>query len=97
MIESNLHVALAQVVEYYPVSDGDLVSKADKVTLAQAGFIWRKTGNGKSNVSDGERLGGWCPTEEGLAVYEEIMAAVPNHKRDRARQERRERVMKDLK
>jgi hypothetical protein len=38
----------------------------------EKGLIKAKEGHGISGTSDGERLGGWVPTEEGLAIYADV-------------------------
>lgn len=61
---------LKNICEAYPVFSGNLMCKATKADLLDMGLIYAKQGHGISNTSDGERIGGYCPTELGLQVYQ---------------------------
>lgn len=60
---------LVNICQCYPVWSGDLISKDSRTKLVECGLVKAREGNGATGVSDGERLGGWVPTEEGLRVY----------------------------
>jgi len=64
---------LRNICDGYPVFAGDLMSKQAKQSLIEKRLIAYRKGHGISKTSDGERIGGYVPTDEGLSIYADMV------------------------
>ena len=65
---------LRSIVQNYPVCSGDLICKQARDVLLRRSYITYRDGKAFKGATDGERLGGWVPTDEGLSALEEVDA-----------------------
>ncbi len=62
---------LRNIVEQYPVFAGDLICRRTTKELVALALVRYRRGKGVGRTSDGERLGGYVPTEAGIALLAE--------------------------